>query len=381
MRYYELATKTALLLSLVVVGAAAAAGSIPPSNDILRQVPAAVYVFGDSTLDVGNNNYLPGKNVPRADMPYYGIDMPGSGKPNGRFSNGDNTADFVAKSMGLESSPPPYLSLASSSDQLVQTALAAGVSYASAGAGILDSTNEGNNIPLSRQVKYFRATWSKMVASNGSEAVSALLSRSVILIGIGGNDISAFENAEQARNRSAAERHDDDVAVFYGSLISVYSATITELYRMGARKFAIINVGLAGCLPVARVLSAAGACSDSRNKLAAGFNDALRSLLAGARLPGLVYSLADSYGIMAAIFADPPASGFADVSGACCGSGRLGVGGCLPTSSVCANRDQHYFWDGIHPSQRAALIRAQAFYDGPTQYTYTTPINFKELVW
>jgi hypothetical protein len=49
MRYYELATKTALLLSLVVVGAAAAAaGSIPPSNDILRQVPAAVYVFGDS---------------------------------------------------------------------------------------------------------------------------------------------------------------------------------------------------------------------------------------------------------------------------------------------------------------------------------------------
>jgi hypothetical protein len=92
MGYYELATKTTLLLSLVL-GAAAVAGSVPPSN-ILRQVPA-VYVFGDSTLDVGNNNYLPGRNVPRADRPYYGIDMPGSGKPNGRFSNGYNTADFV----------------------------------------------------------------------------------------------------------------------------------------------------------------------------------------------------------------------------------------------------------------------------------------------
>jgi hypothetical protein len=46
----------------------------------------------------------------------------------------------AAKSMGFESSPPPYLSMASSSDQLVQTALAAGVSYASAGAGILDSS-------------------------------------------------------------------------------------------------------------------------------------------------------------------------------------------------------------------------------------------------
>jgi phospholipase/lecithinase/hemolysin len=129
------------------------------------------------------------------------------------------------------------------------------------------------------------------------------------------------------------------------------------------------------------VLSAAGACSDSRDKLAAGFNDALRSLLAGLaapRLPGLVYSLADSYGIMATVFADPRASGFTDVSSACCGSGRLGVGGCLPTSTVCANHDQHYFWDGIHPSQRAALLRVQAFYNGPTQYT--TPINFKELI-
>ena len=54
-----------------------------------------MYVFGDSTLDVGNNNYLPGKEVPRADKPYYGIDLPGSGKPTGRFSNGYNIADFV----------------------------------------------------------------------------------------------------------------------------------------------------------------------------------------------------------------------------------------------------------------------------------------------
>lgn len=92
--------------------------------------------------------------------------------------------------------------------------------------------NEGNNIPLSRQVQYFKATWSKMVANDGSGVVRALLSRSVFLIGIGGNDLSAFANAEHqdARNRSAAvaARHDDDdVAAFYGSLISNYSATIT----------------------------------------------------------------------------------------------------------------------------------------------------------
>ena len=76
-----------LVISMEILGAAAAGGVLQP--------PPAMYVFGDSTLDVGNNNYLPGTNVPRANRPYYGIDLPGSGKPTGRFSNGYNTADFV----------------------------------------------------------------------------------------------------------------------------------------------------------------------------------------------------------------------------------------------------------------------------------------------
>ena len=56
--------------------------------------PPALYVFGDSILDVGNNNYLPGEDVPRANRPYYGIDFPGM-IPTGRFSNGYNTADYI----------------------------------------------------------------------------------------------------------------------------------------------------------------------------------------------------------------------------------------------------------------------------------------------
>jgi len=46
---------------------------------------------------------------------------------------------------------------------------------------------------------------------------------------------------------------------------------------MGARKFAIINVGLLGCVPAARLSSdgVKGACLDGLNKLAAGLDDAL----------------------------------------------------------------------------------------------------------
>ncbi|XP_066372257.1 GDSL esterase/lipase At5g55050-like [Miscanthus floridulus] len=360
-----ISVQTMLLVSVVAGGGGA------------HRPPAAMYVFGDSTLDVGNNNYLAGAGVPRANRPYYGVDFPGF--PTGRFSNGGNTADFIAKSMGFVSSPPPYLSVANSSLLLVPTALTTGVSYASADAGILDSTNAGKCIPLSTQVQYFSATKTKMVATVGAAAVNKLLADSIILMGIASNDMFVFAAAEQSRNRSAAEQQ-TDAAALYADLLSIYSATITELHSMGARKFAIINVGLVGCVPAVRVLDAAGACADGLNQLAAGFDDALGPLLAGlaARVPGLVYSLADSFRLTQNTFADPGASGYTDITGACCGSGRLlAEADCLPNSTVCTDHDGHVFWDRYHPAQRACLLTAQAFYDGPAQYT--SPINFMQL--
>ncbi|KAG2614315.1 hypothetical protein PVAP13_4KG381403, partial [Panicum virgatum] len=349
-----------------------------------RRRRRCTYVLGDSTLDVGNNNYLPGTNVPRANRPYYGVDdFPGIPTGSGRFSNGRNTADFIAKMIGFVGSPPAYLALASSSGLLVSAARTTGVSYASGGAGILDSTNAGNNIPLSKQVRYFNDTRSKMDAVVGSGAVTAQLSKAFFLIGIGGNDLSTFANAEQARNRSAAEKQ-SDTAAFYGGLISNYSAAIT--FNLASYVLIIPYMAesvQAGCLPVARVLDAAGACSQDRNQLAAGFNDALRSLLAdlAATLPDLVYSLADSLGLMAAIFADPQASGFTDISDACCGGGRLGAeAGCSPDAALCADRDRYYFWDAVHPTQRTAMLRARAFFYDAGEAKYTTPINFEQLL-
>lgn len=53
----------------------------------------AVFIFGDSTADVGTNNHLQGC-LATANNRFYGIDYPFS-KPTGRFSNGYNTADEV----------------------------------------------------------------------------------------------------------------------------------------------------------------------------------------------------------------------------------------------------------------------------------------------
>lgn len=53
----------------------------------------AFFVFGDSLVDNGNNNYL--ATTARADSYPYGIDYP-TRRPTGRFSNGLNIPDFIS---------------------------------------------------------------------------------------------------------------------------------------------------------------------------------------------------------------------------------------------------------------------------------------------
>lgn len=53
----------------------------------------AFFVFGDSLVDNGNNNYL--ITTARADSYPYGIDSP-THRATGRFSNGLNIADIIS---------------------------------------------------------------------------------------------------------------------------------------------------------------------------------------------------------------------------------------------------------------------------------------------
>ncbi|KAK1305188.1 GDSL esterase/lipase [Acorus calamus] len=94
----------------------------------------AIYVFGDSTADVGNNNYL-SMNAAKANFPFNGIDFPG-GVPTGRFGNGYVVSDYMAKMFGFKRSPPPFLSLTFETFGKISS----GVNFASGGSGILDTT-------------------------------------------------------------------------------------------------------------------------------------------------------------------------------------------------------------------------------------------------
>lgn len=62
------------------------------TNQNINNSTPAIYVLGDSLVDVGNNNYLH-LSLDKADFPHNGIDFPTGS--TGRFSNGKNTADFI----------------------------------------------------------------------------------------------------------------------------------------------------------------------------------------------------------------------------------------------------------------------------------------------
>ncbi|PSR85323.1 GDSL esterase/lipase [Actinidia chinensis var. chinensis] len=164
-----------------------------------QKVPA-MYVFGDSLVDVGNNNYLKISLV-KADFPHNGVDFPGK-KSTGRFSNGKNAADFIAEKVGLVTSPPPYLSLLSKSDKGNAFPIT-GVSFASAGAGIFNGRDEllRQSIPLTEQVEHYTKVYENLVQKLGSAAAQDHLSKSLFTVVIGSNDVLGFFNpgSDQAK--------------------------------------------------------------------------------------------------------------------------------------------------------------------------------------
>ncbi|KAF3678999.1 hypothetical protein T459_05210 [Capsicum annuum] len=85
------------------------------------QVLPCYFIFGNSLLDNGNNNGL--YTLVKANYAPYGVDFR-EGRPTGRFTNGRNTADFLAELLGFNHYIPPFAS-AKDSDILE------GVNYAS----------------------------------------------------------------------------------------------------------------------------------------------------------------------------------------------------------------------------------------------------------
>ncbi|XP_074573314.1 GDSL esterase/lipase At1g71691-like [Curcuma longa] len=323
----------------------------------------AVFVFGDSTVDVGNNNFLP--NAPKANFPPYGVDYPGR-IPTGRYGNGFLGVDLVARAAGL-SSPPPFLSL-SCADQGGQ-----GVNFASAGSGVLDTTGT-SVVTMTQQIKDFSTFSGNLTAANGAGSAAAFLSKSLFYISVGNNDLFVSSAVLIPGNST---QKDEIVA----AVLRQFADQLRTLYQLGARKFVVVGTALFGCNPIVRRTVPDGACNPELNDLSLRYKTATRALLEqlAMELEGFKYSFSDVFEITIQILSDPQKYGFTELAAACCGSGRLNAEGpCTPNSTYCGDRNQYLFWDGIHATQAVWLLRSRLSFYGPRRFAY--PVNIHSLL-
>ncbi|KAG8362693.1 hypothetical protein BUALT_Bualt01G0109300 [Buddleja alternifolia] len=331
----------------------------------------AFFVFGDSLVDNGNNNYL--ATTARADAPPYGIDYP-THRPTGRFSNGLNIPDIISENMGWEPTLP-YLS-----PELRGQRLLVGANFASAGVGVLNDTGIQfvNIIRIYQQLNYFEQYQRRVRELVGEEETQRLVQESLVLITLGGND---FVNNYYLVPYSARSRQ-YSLEKYVPYVVSEYKKVLKRLYDLGARRVIVTGTGPLGCVPAELAQhSRDGQCAEELQKAASLYNPQLVQMLNQLNndVGTDVFVAANTNQMHMDFISSPQNFGFVTSKEACCGQGPYnGMGLCTALSNLCPNRDLYVFWDPFHPSERANRIIVQQILTGSN--TYMHPMNLSAIM-
>ncbi|CAA0837710.1 GDSL esterase/lipase [Striga hermonthica] len=331
----------------------------------------ALFVFGDSLVDNGNNNFL--NSIAKSNYYPYGVDS--NTGPTGKFSNGNNFVDYLGAWLGI-AAPPPFADPSTRGTRIL-----GGVNYASAAAGILDETGQhyGERYSLSQQVVNFETTLSQLRTMMRAGDLNRYLSHSIAVLVFGSNDY--INNYLLPTLYPTSFNYNP--TQFATLLLNHYARQLVALYSVGLRKFFLAGLGPLGCIPNQRAtgLGPPGRCVDNVNQMLGPFNQGLLSLvdvMNNGTHPGSMFVYGNSYSALGDILNNPERYGFRVIDRGCCGIGRnQGQITCMPWSPPCPNRNEYVFWDAFHPTQAVDAILAHRAYTGPP--TDAHPLNVQQL--
>ncbi|KAK7382937.1 hypothetical protein VNO78_28601 [Psophocarpus tetragonolobus] len=325
------------ILLLLFVGCKTKASlKLPPNVSV-----PAVFVFGDSVVDTGNNNNRT-TSFARSNFPPYGRDFEG-GIPTGRFSNGKVPSDLIVEELGIKELLPAYLK-----PHLQSSDLMTGVCFASGGSGYdpLTSVLE-SSMPLTGQLDLFKEYISKLKGLVGDDRANFILANSLFVVVAGSSDIS-----NTYRTRSLLY----DLPAYTDLLINSASHFLTELNELGARRIAVFSAPPIGCLPFQRTVGGGieKRCAERTNNLAQLFNIKLPMMLdsLNRKFPSSRNVFIDGYNPLLDIIVNYQKYGYKVGDTGCCGTGRIEVAIlCNRFDSTCPNVHDYVFWDSFHPTE------------------------------
>lgn len=317
-----------------------------------QQVPC-LFIMGDSLFDNGNNNNL--FTTAKANYPPYGIDFPDG--PTGRFTNGKNTADFIADLLGFDKYIEPFATVKG-------VEMFRGVNYASGAAGIRDESgiHLGDRISLNRQLRNHKKTISHMstLLENNMTLTKEYLSKCIYIVGMGNNDYINNYLMPQFYPSSLLYKPEKYATI----LAQQYVKQLKTLYSYGARKVAVFGLGSVGCIPAELDLYGTkdSPCVDSINSAVLKFVDKLKPMIDNfnSNLPNANFIYIN---ITSIAIGDPAAIGITNLADPCCEiSSFIAKGQCSYEGSACNDRASHYFWDGFHPTEVPNKVTAERAY-------------------
>ncbi|MED6155123.1 hypothetical protein PIB30_002326 [Stylosanthes scabra] len=326
------------------------------------QVPA-LFIFGDSQADDGNNNNLP--TNAKANYKPYGIDFP-FGIPTGRFTNGLTAIDIIGQLLGFVEFIPPFAN--TSGYDILK-----GVNYASGSAGIRIETGTqlGADISLGQQIKNHKIIVSKIAARLGSyENALEYLNKALYYVNIGSNDYLNNYFLPQYYLTSYVYTPQQYAQV----LINQLTSYLLDLHNnVGARKVVLVGVGQIGCIP--RELKN-GSCAEDVNAAASLFSSKQKDLVDqfNSNFSGdgtkFIYVNTSAGSLL------DPALGFTQFTTSCCPTREDGQ--CAEGGVPCSNRNEYLFYDEFHPTQAVNNLTAFETYNGTTP-GFTYPMDVKTL--
>lgn len=309
----------------------------------------AIIVFGDSSVDSGNNNQI--STVARSNFEPYGRDFSG-GQPTGRFSNGKISTDFISETFGLRPIVPAYLDPKYSISDF-----AIGVSFASAATGYDNVTSDVLGvIPLWKELEYYKEYQKRLKAYLGEQKANYTISEALYVISIGTNDfLENYYALPDRRSQYTIDQYQD-------FLVGIAKNFVTNLYHLGARKISLGGIPPMGCMPLERTTNIPNGegCVQSYNVVAVSFNTKLNGLVASLskQLPGMQLVFSNPYYVMLNIIRRPSAYGFEVTSVACCATGMFEMGYACDRYNLftCTDANKYVFWDSFHPTEKTNRI-------------------------